>query len=344
MFSKWRKKKTNELDSLAEEIAKESGETLVVEKKEEPQAKEESSWSSRLTSGLSRTRNSWVSSIASVFGDGKLDEDKLEEFEDLLLQGDLGVEVTMELVDHLRQGWKAGTYKTVTDIQESLKAKIQEELTLKISPLNLSESPFAVILMVGINGVGKTTTTAKITSLFKKLDKKCMLVACDTFRAGAVKQLETWGSRLDVPVIKGKENEDPASVAFEGIKRAKEEKVDILIIDTAGRLHTQVNLMEEVKKISRVVEKALPGAPHETLMVIDSTTGQNAIEQAKVFNEALDLSGLVVTKLDGTAKGGVVVAIHRQLQIPIRFIGVGEQVNDLQNFNPEEFTEALFAI
>ncbi|MCJ8347176.1 signal recognition particle-docking protein FtsY [bacterium] len=344
MFSKWRTKKTDQLDSLAEEIAKESGESLRVEKKEETKAESSSSWSARLTSGLSRTRNTWVSSISSIFGDGKLDEDKLDEFEDILIQGDLGVEVTMDLVDHLRQGWKDGRYKTVSDIQESLKSKIQEELTLKISPLNLNESPFAVILMVGINGVGKTTTTAKITSLFQKLDKKCMLVACDTFRAGAVKQLQTWGERLNVTVVTGKENEDPASVAFEGIRRAKAEKVDILIIDTAGRLHTQINLMEEVKKISRVVSKALPGAPHETLMVIDSTTGQNAIEQAKIFHEALNLSGLVVTKLDGTAKGGVMVAIHRQLKIPVRFIGVGEQVNDLQNFNPEEFTEALFAI
>ncbi|PCJ21297.1 MAG: signal recognition particle-docking protein FtsY [Candidatus Cloacimonadota bacterium] len=343
MFSSWGKKKNKKLDLLAEEIAKESGEILILDKKEES-SESSNSWSSRLSSGLSRTRNSWVSSISSIFGDGKLDEDKLEEFEDILIQGDLGVDVTMDLVNHLREGWKDGKYKTVSDIQSSLKEKIQEELTLKISPLNLNEKPFAVILMVGINGVGKTTTTAKITSLFQKLDKKCMLVACDTFRAGAVKQLETWGERLNVTVVKGKDNEDPASVAFEGIKRAKEEKIDILIIDTAGRLHTQVNLMEEVKKISRVVEKALPGAPHETLMVIDSTTGQNAIEQAKVFNEALNLSGLVVTKLDGTAKGGVVVAIHRQLQIPVRFIGVGEQVNDLQTFNPEEFTEALFAI
>ena len=242
----------------------------------------------------------------------------------------------------LRVAAKQNLIEGPKDVSEILREKFHTELAESAGTLSINHKPFTVIMMVGINGVGKTTTTAKLVHLFKGLDKTCFLIAGDTFRAGAVEQLKTWGSRLDCPVFAGSEGQDPASVVFDGISRARDLGVDLVLIDTAGRLHTQTNLMEEVKKIARVVNKQCPGAPHEILMVIDSTTGQNAIQQARIFHKALNLTGLVVTKLDGTAKGGSLLAVHRELKIPVRFIGVGEQFNDLEYFNPKQFTQALF--
>jgi len=332
------KKKSDLASELQEELEQKGSSSAPVLEIEE----EGPGWMDRLKGGLSKTRGGWVQSISSVFG-SSIDEDSLEEFEELLIEGDLGVSVTMEFVDLLRDKLDAGELKDSSDVSRVLKEAIEKELSDSLSAMNMQAKPFSVVLMVGINGVGKTTTTAKLTHLFQKMNKKCMLVACDTFRAGAVEQLKTWGSRLDCEVVCGKEGQDPASVAFDGIQRAKEADVDVVIIDTAGRLHTQTNLMEEVKKISRVLSRQCDGAPHECLMVLDATTGQNAINQARIFHEALKLSGVVMTKLDGTARGGSLIGIHKELKIPIRFIGVGEQMQDLQVFHPTEYTEALFA-
>jgi fused signal recognition particle receptor len=338
MLKNWFKKKSTQLaDEIQEEVGS-SSEPSILETEQE-----EESWLKKLSSGLSRTRTGWVQAIGSMFSDGAITEEKLEEFEELLIAGDMGVQVSMDLVDKLREKSKSGELKTAEQVESFLKHIVEEELKDDISALKINEKPFSVIVMVGINGVGKTTTIAKMTHLFQKLNKKCLLVAADTFRAGAVEQLKVWSERLgDVPVVSGKEGQDPASVAFDGIRKAKELGVDVVLIDTAGRLHTQTNLMEEVKKIIRVVKKNVPDAPHETLMVLDSTIGQNAIMQARTFHEAVELSGFVVTKLDGTAKGGIVVAIHRELRLPVRFIGVGEKFGDLQYFNPKEYSEALF--
>lgn len=323
--------------SLADEFEQQSTEsaTIVVDEVDEE------SWMSRLRGGLSRSRGGWVSSIGHLFT-GKIDDDVLEEFEELMIEGDLGVQLTTECVDLLRDAMNKGLLKGPEDVSGLLCSRFLDELAESTGTLRVNEKPFSVILMVGINGVGKTTTTAKLAHLFSSLGKTCLLVAGDTFRAGAVEQLKTWGSRLNCHVLEGKEGQDPASVAFDGINKARELGVDIVLIDTAGRLHTQSNLMEELKKIARVIEKQCPGAPHETLMVIDATTGQNAIQQAKIFDNSLKLSGLVMTKLDGTAKGGSLLAIYRELKIPVRFIGVGEKHSDLQYFNPNEFTRALF--
>lgn len=323
--------------SLADEFEQQSTEsaTIVVEEVDEE------SWMTRLRGGLSRSRGGWVSSIGHLFK-GKIDDDVLEEFEELMIEGDLGVQLTAECVDLLRDAMNKGLLKGPDDVSKLLSNRFLDELAESSGALRVNEKPFSVILMVGINGVGKTTTTAKLAHLFASLGKSCLLVAGDTFRAGAVEQLKTWGSRLNCHVIEGKEGQDPASVAFDGINRARELGVDIVLIDTAGRLHTQSNLMEELKKIARVIEKQCSGAPHETLMVIDATTGQNAIQQAKIFDKSLKLSGLVMTKLDGTAKGGSLLAIYRELKIPVRFIGVGEKQSDLQYFDPNEFTKALF--
>jgi fused signal recognition particle receptor len=340
---KWFSRKSDKLadEILAENSKQESGKQAVYVDTE-LETEQPSSWMNKLKNGLSRTRGELFSTIKSVFGAGITDE-TLEEFEEMLIASDMGIKVSVALTELLREKNRLGELKDENDIEAVLKKEVTRRLSDQLSPLKINEQP-AVILMVGINGVGKTTTVAKLARLFTGLNKKCLLTAADTFRAGAVEQLEVWAERLGhLPLVKGSEGQDPASVAFEGVKRAVEEKMDIVLVDTAGRLHTQKNLMEEVRKIERVVGKTCAGAPHEVLMVIDATTGQNAIQQARLFNESVKLSGLVVTKLDGTAKGGIVLAIHEELNIPVRFIGVGEQFDDLQHFNPEQFAEALFA-
>ncbi len=335
MFSNLFRKKSDRLaDELIEELESPKSSSVVLD----DEGKDSELWEERLQAGLERTRTSWVSRISSLFKSG-VSEESLEEFEELLLEGDLGVAVTTEFIEKLREGAIAGP----EEVERVLRDAILEEFQDSLAPLNLPVDSFAVILIAGINGVGKTTTTAKLAHLFGTLGKKCMLVAGDTFRAGATEQLGVWGERLGIPVVIGSEGQDPASVAFEGLKQAREKKIDLLLVDTAGRLHTKLNLMEEMKKISRVISKNCPGAPHETLLVVDATTGQNAIQQARVFHEAVGLTGMVMTKLDGTPKGGSLLAIHREMKIPVRFIGVGESLEDLRNFHPQEFTEALFA-
>ena len=296
----------------------------------------------RLKEGLGKTRKNILGSVDSVLGAfTKIDEDLFEELEEALIMADLGVQTTMDICDNLRKRVKK---EGVTD-PSHIKTMLSEEISGIL--LDGCESEFeletpSVVLVIGVNGVGKTTTIGKIASLYKREGKTVMLAAADTFRAAAIDQLAIWGERCGVDVIKHEENSDPAAVVFDAVNAAKSRKTDILICDTAGRLHNKKNLMEELKKISKVIEREYPHAHKEVFLVLDATTGQNALQQAKLFKEAADITGIVLTKLDGTAKGGIVVAIKSELKIPVRFIGVGEGIDDLQKFDAESFSKALF--
>lgn len=297
----------------------------------------------RLKQGLTKTRQSFVEQVEKiVLRRKKIDEEMYEELEEILIQADIGVNTALVLVERVRQGAKAIN----TDDSSQLKAIFQQELAVimgtETSPLNINPDGLTVITVVGVNGVGKTTTIGKLAHYFQQQDQQVLLVAGDTFRAAAIDQLEIWGQRTGVDVIKHAPGADPGAVAYDAVQAARSRQQDILIIDTAGRLHTKSNLMAELKKIHRVVGKELPGAPHEILLVLDATTGQNAISQAKVFGEAVNVTGIALTKLDGTAKGGVVISIKTDLQIPVKMIGVGEGIDDLQPFNPREFIAALY--
>ena len=297
----------------------------------------------RLKQGLTKTRQSFVEQVEKiVLRRKKIDEEMYEELEEILIQADIGVNTALVLVERVRQGAKAIN----TDDSSQLKAIFQQELAAimgtETSPLNINPDGLTVITVVGVNGVGKTTTIGKLAHYSQQQDQQVLLAAGDTFRAAAIDQLEIWGQRTGVDVIKHAPGADPGAVAYDAVQAARSRQQDILIIDTAGRLHTKSNLMAELKKIHRVVGKELPGAPHEILLVLDATTGQNAISQAKVFGEAVNVTGIALTKLDGTAKGGVVISIKTDLQIPVKMIGVGEGIDDLQPFNPREFIAALY--
>lgn len=298
----------------------------------------------RLKMGLGKTRDALTKPIKNLAGIFRnVDEDYLEELEMVLLGADLGVKTTFELLDEVRKAWKKGDIKTTDQVPEFLKGylgELLEEAQQSISPTQ-TVKPF-VTLVVGVNGVGKTTTIAKLAHYYKEQGDKVLLGAGDTFRAAAATQLETWGERVGVEVIRQADGADPAAVAFDTVKAAIARHMDRVIIDTAGRLHTKTNLMEEMKKMERVIRRELPEAPQEILLVIDGNTGQNGISQAKEFAQAVPLTGLVVTKLDGTAKGGVVLGINRELGLPVKWIGVGEGMNDLQPFESKEFLNALF--
>jgi len=298
---------------------------------------------SRLKKGLSKTGEILTTDIGDLIH-GKIDDEVLEELENRLLQADVGMEATMEIIEDLDKRVKRNQLADQGALFQALKEDIARILEPSSQPLliDMTRKPF-VILMVGINGAGKTTTIGKLAKLIQAEGKSVMLAAGDTFRAAAVEQLETWGERNDVPVIAQGTGADPASVIFDALQAAQARNIDVLIADTAGRLHTQTNLMDELKKIKRVLGKLDESAPHEVMQILDAGTGQNALNQAKQFNEALGLTGITVTKLDGTAKGGILLAIARQLGIPIRFIGVGEALDDLREFNAEEFTEALLS-
>ncbi len=299
----------------------------------------------RLSSRLNKTKESLVYRMDSLFlGKKEIDADLFDELEEILITADLGVNTTMELLDDARKRVKRGSLSDPKELKAILKDKLRSFVMESDQPAELvmpESGPF-VIMVVGVNGVGKTTTIGKITKKFKRAGQSVLLVAADTFRAAAVAQLKIWGERNDVPVVHQDEGTDPSAVAFDAMDLAIAEKYDVVIVDTAGRLHTQVNLMEELKKIKRVIGKRLAEAPHEILLVLDATTGQNAVSQAKLFNEAVGITGLALTKLDGTAKGGIVACICRELAIPIRFIGIGEQIDDLRDFNPDDFINALF--
>jgi fused signal recognition particle receptor len=297
----------------------------------------------RLKRGLSKTHESLIGRIdALLLGKKKIDAETLEELEEILITADIGLNTTVELVTSLEQRLKRNELQDGEALKNALREEMLARLKTHFSNLDTgSSSPF-VIMVIGVNGVGKTTTIGKLAGKFSSEGKKVLLVAADTFRAAAVEQLEIWGQRVGVDVIRHKHGADPAAVVFDGCKAAVARGVDVLIVDTAGRLHTKVNLMEELKKIRRVVGREIPGGPHETLLVLDAATGQNAMSQAKIFKEAADVTGIALTKVDGTAKGGIVVAISSEFKIPVRYIGIGEGLEDLREFDPEQFVQALF--
>jgi len=298
----------------------------------------------KLKKGLEKTRKSFTEKIEQiVVGYAKIDDDLLDELEEALISADVGVKTSTLLMEEVRRGIKKKEIDTPEDLRPFLEKKISELLMAGSDASILAVNPPTVILVIGVNGVGKTTTIGKLGNYYKEQGKSVMLAAADTFRAAAIDQLEIWGSRIGATVIKHDEGSDPASVAFDAVKAAKARNIDVLIIDTAGRLHTKSNLMEELKKINRVIQREIPEAPHETLLVLDATTGQNAINQADVFSQSAPISGVVLTKLDGTAKGGVVVGIKAELKMPVKWIGIGEAVDDLRPFNSEDFAKALFS-
>lgn len=296
----------------------------------------------RLKEGLTKTRKGFIGRVESIFTGKKIDEETLEELEETLITSDIGVKATTEIVEFLRDKVRKGEVKDSHSVRDFLKEEMATLLGNSQPLVITGEKPF-VILTVGVNGVGKTTTIGKLASRLVSEGKTVLLAAADTFRAAAIEQLEIWAKRTDSQVVKHQSGSDPAAVAFDSIEASRSRNVDVVIIDTAGRLHTKSPLMEELKKIRRVIDKALPGAPHETLLVVDATTGQNALKQAEMFHSAVGVTGIALTKLDGTAKGGIVFAIRRELGIPIRLIGVGEGVDDLRDFDSKEFVEALFS-
>ena len=295
----------------------------------------------KLKQGLGKTRDSLNDKINSVFSNfRKVDEDLLEELEEILIMSDIGVETATEIISKLRNRIKLEKITDEQGVKNALKEEMQKILDKVPNGLELKTKP-AVILVVGVNGVGKTTSIGKIANNLRKQGKKVVVAAADTFRAAAVEQLEIWAKRADVDIVKKNEGSDPASVVYDAIKITKEKNADVLICDTAGRLHTKKYLMDELLKIGKVIEKELPDAEKETLMVIDSTTGQNAIIQVKAFKEVVPITVLVLTKLDGTAKGGVVIGIVNENSIPVKFVGVGEKIDDMEVFNSKDFVDAI---
>ncbi|TWI55129.1 signal recognition particle-docking protein FtsY [Halalkalibacter nanhaiisediminis] len=295
--------------------------------------------------GLEKTRDSFVGRMNElVYRYRKVDEDFFEELEELLISADVGVTTVMELIDELKDEVRLRNIKDTKEIQPVISEKLAELLEKEGDDvsLNLQESGMTVILVVGVNGVGKTTSIGKLAHHLKQQGKSVMMAAGDTFRAGAIEQLEVWGERVGVDVIKQQAGSDPAAVMYDALQAAKARKIDVLLCDTAGRLQNKVNLMNELEKVKRIIEREVPGAPHEVLLVLDATTGQNAMSQAKTFGQSTDVSGIVLTKLDGTAKGGIVLAIRHELDIPVKFIGLGEKVDDLQPFDAEQFVYGLF--
>lgn len=298
----------------------------------------------RLKESLNKTRHSFVEKIDDLVHHRKfIDEDLYEELEEVMVQADVGVTTAMELVDRLRRTVRERRVEDAAELKPLLKELIREMLGSLPGRLNTSLDSPTVVMVVGVNGVGKTTTIGKLAYLYKSEGKKVILGAADTFRAAAIDQLEVWADRIGIDLVKHQEGADPAAVAFDSLQAARARQADLLIIDTAGRLHTKSNLMEELKKIGRVLDRDLPGAPHEVLLVLDATTGQNAINQAKLFCDAAGVTGIALTKLDGSAKGGVIIAVRQTLGIPVKLIGIGEGIDDLKEFNPVEFVDALFS-
>jgi fused signal recognition particle receptor len=292
--------------------------------------------------GLAKTRGGFVAKLGKLFGRKKIDQEQLDELEEVLLSADIGPRTADRIFQAVKKGLSKKELEDSDKIWKQIRKTSREILAVETPPMSFDKKPF-VLLVLGVNGVGKTTTIGKLAKKWTDDGKKVLLAAGDTFRAAATEQLEVWGDRAKVPVVKGKPKGDPSSVVFEAVKRGVDEKVDIVICDTAGRLQTNEGLMDELKKIRRVCDKALPGAPHETWMVLDATTGQNAISQANTFKKDLEITGIVLTKLDGSSKGGVVLGICDQLKVPVRFVGVGEKITDLRPFDPAAFLEALYA-
>lgn len=296
----------------------------------------------RLVSGLSKTRDNIVSGIDSIFsGFSSIDDDFYEEIEETLIMGDLGVNTTMQIIENLKEKVKENKIKEPSDCKELLIRTIKEQMDLGENAYDY-EKQKSIVLVIGVNGVGKTTSVGKLAAGLKGQGKKVVLAAADTFRAAAIEQLAEWSNRSGVEIIAQQEGSDPGAVIFDAIQASKARKADVLICDTAGRLHNKKNLMEELKKIDRIIEKEYSEAYRENLVVLDATTGQNALAQAKQFMECTNITGIILTKMDGTAKGGIAVAIQSELGIPVKYIGVGEKIEDLQKFNANDFVDALF--
>ena len=296
----------------------------------------------RLKEGLAKTKKGFIEKVETLFTGRKIDEEALEELEEILITADVGTKAVGEIMASLREKAKRGEVKDADSLKEAMK----KEMVLILGqphPLVVHGSRPFVILAVGVNGVGKTTTIGKLAHRFRSEGLSVLLAAGDTFRAAGIEQLEIWADRARAQFVKHKSGSDPAAVAFDAIEAARHRGIDVVIIDTAGRLHTKSPFMEELKKIKRVIEKAMPGAPQEILLVVDATTGQNALRQADMFKQVIGVTGIALTKLDGTAKGGIVFAIKKDFGIPVQLIGIGERLDDLRDFNPEEFVEALFA-
>lgn len=340
------KKLKDKISKKEEEYEEQTADTALEEEGDEEEDKE--SLSEKFKQGLSKTRNSFAGKVNDLVARYRtVDEDFFEELEEILITADVGVNTVMDLIDELKFEVKRRNIKDTSQVKEVISEKLVDiyygDDDEEVEELTFNENGLTVYLVVGVNGVGKTTTIGKLAHRLKHQGKNVVLAAGDTFRAGAIEQLEIWGERVGVPVIKHNEGSDPAAVVYDGIQSAKSKGADVLICDTAGRLQNKVNLMNELSKVNKVIEREIPEAPHESLLVLDSTTGQNALSQAKIFSEATNLSGIVLTKLDGTAKGGIVMAIRKELDIPVKFVGLGEKVTDLQAFDAHAFVYGLFA-
>ncbi len=329
------------IENEVEEIS--DAESIEEEAEENTEAEKKQGFFSRLVAGLTKTRDSFVSGIDSIFsGFSAIDDDFYEEIEEILIMGDIGVRATQEILENLQQKVKENHIKQPEECKELLIQSIKEQMEVGETAYRF-EHEKSVVLVVGVNGVGKTTSVGKLAGKLKAQGRKVVLAAADTFRAAAGAQLEEWAHRAGVDMIGGQEGADPAAVVYDAVAAAKARKADVLLCDTAGRLHNKKNLMEELKKINRIIDKEYPDAFRETLVVLDGTTGQNALAQAKQFMEVADITGIILTKMDGTAKGGIAVAIQSELGIPVKYIGVGETIDDLQKFDSEQFVDALFS-
>ena len=297
----------------------------------------------KLKQGLAKTRSGSAQTLRTILTGKQLSPELLADLERAMIQSDIGIKTAIEIRKDIQAGWERGEIENGDQALVYLKDQLQAYYPTSERSIRFAENGPTVILVAGINGSGKTTSIAKIAKSLRDQNKTVMLAACDTFRAAAVEQLEIWSDRLGVDVIKGKQGGDPAAVAFDAADAAVRRGVDVLIVDTAGRLHTQDHLMRQLTKIKSVIDRKIPGAPHETILVIDATTGQNGINQAKIFAESVDVSGIFLSKLDGTARGGIVIAIREQLNIPVKFVGVGETPDDVEAFEPGKFVEAMFA-
>lgn len=307
-------------------------------------AEEKKGFFARLKEGLNKTRNNIVSGIDSVFsGFSAIDDEFYEELEETLIMGDIGVNATSDILDRLKKQVKEKHIKEPSDCRQLLIDSIREQMQIGETAYDF-EKKQSVILVIGVNGVGKTTSVGKLAGMLKAQGRKVLIAAADTFRAAAGEQLAGWASRAGVDMIGGAEGSDPASVLFDAVNAAKARHVDVLICDTAGRLHNKKNLMEELRKMNRIIDREFPDAHRENLVVLDGTTGQNALQQAREFGEVADLTGIILTKMDGTAKGGIAVAIQSELNVPVKYIGVGEDMEDLQKFDPDQFVNALFDV
>lgn len=346
--------KTQEKDVLNEEEYLQEDETKPPEETESDQKIVESKLEDqdeaknllRLKTGLTKTRTGFLKSLDGIFvGKKELDEQVLSRLEEVLLRADIGVQTSYELLEQVTERVKRREIDDPAKVIKHIRDMVRQSLEQVESPLRVGygTEPF-VVMVIGVNGSGKTTTIAKIAARHKAANRKVMLVAGDTFRAAAVEQLQIWGDRIGCDVVKGKPQADPSSIVFEAMDRAIKDDFELVLVDTAGRLHTRIPLMEELKKVRRTLGKRIPSAPHETLLVIDSSMGQNAILQARTFNQAIPVTGIAMTKLDGTSKGGVIVGISKELKIPIRFVGIGEKMDDLRDFNARQFAEAMLSV